>query len=257
MGRGADRGGVRARPAPTSARRGARAAGVRGVRTPGRVRPRDACTRPTSGDEPLEEAFAERLAARRSDELVRRTTLVGPHRDDLVARGPRPRCPELREPRGGVGGRAVPSARAREPRSRTRSASGPSSCSTTRSRRSTPPGRRRVAERLASARAGLRQRGRRGATSPDAVGVWCSTCRAGVGGRAIVRIDTGERADAAQQGVAGPQGRADAPRRRRSATIVDGLLRERVVRARRCRSVTSRRNGPPSSAHASPPSRRR
>jgi DNA replication and repair protein RecF len=28
-------------------------------------------------------AFVERLAARRSDELVRRTTLVGPHRDDL------------------------------------------------------------------------------------------------------------------------------------------------------------------------------
>jgi DNA replication and repair protein RecF len=33
--------------------------------------------------EPLEEAFAERLAARRQDEIVRRTTLVGPHRDDL------------------------------------------------------------------------------------------------------------------------------------------------------------------------------
>ena len=36
------------------------------------------------GDEPLEEAFAERLAARRQDEIVRRTTLVGPHRDDLA-----------------------------------------------------------------------------------------------------------------------------------------------------------------------------
>jgi DNA replication and repair protein RecF len=35
------------------------------------------------GDEPLEEAFTERLAARRQDEIVRRTTLVGPHRDDL------------------------------------------------------------------------------------------------------------------------------------------------------------------------------
>jgi len=35
------------------------------------------------GDEPLEDAFAERLAARRQDEIVRRTTLVGPHRDDL------------------------------------------------------------------------------------------------------------------------------------------------------------------------------
>jgi DNA replication and repair protein RecF len=31
----------------------------------------------------LEEAFEERLAARRQDEIVRRTTLVGPHRDDL------------------------------------------------------------------------------------------------------------------------------------------------------------------------------
>ena len=33
--------------------------------------------------EPVEEAFRERLAARRADELVRRTTLVGPHRDEL------------------------------------------------------------------------------------------------------------------------------------------------------------------------------
>jgi DNA replication and repair protein RecF len=38
---------------------------------------------PNVGAEPLEEAFAERLAARRQDEIVRRTTLVGPHRDDL------------------------------------------------------------------------------------------------------------------------------------------------------------------------------
>lgn len=34
------------------------------------------------GDD-LEEAFGRRLAERRGDELVRRTTLVGPHRDDL------------------------------------------------------------------------------------------------------------------------------------------------------------------------------
>jgi DNA replication and repair protein RecF len=34
--------------------------------------------------EPLEEAFEIRLAERRTDELVRRTTLVGPHRDDLT-----------------------------------------------------------------------------------------------------------------------------------------------------------------------------
>jgi DNA replication and repair protein RecF len=33
--------------------------------------------------EGIEEAFRERLAARRSDELVRRTSLVGPHRDEL------------------------------------------------------------------------------------------------------------------------------------------------------------------------------
>jgi DNA replication and repair protein RecF len=32
----------------------------------------------------LEGAFAARLAARRDDEVVRRTTLVGPHRDDLT-----------------------------------------------------------------------------------------------------------------------------------------------------------------------------
>ena len=36
-----------------------------------------------AGDD-LEDAFAERLAARREDELIRRTTLVGPHRDDLA-----------------------------------------------------------------------------------------------------------------------------------------------------------------------------
>ncbi len=38
---------------------------------------------PTVSGEPLEEAFAKRLAERRDDEMVRRTTLVGPHRDDL------------------------------------------------------------------------------------------------------------------------------------------------------------------------------
>jgi len=36
------------------------------------------------GEDDLEATFAERLALRRSDELVRRTTLVGPHRDDLT-----------------------------------------------------------------------------------------------------------------------------------------------------------------------------
>ena len=35
-----------------------------------------------SGD-PLEDAFEKRLAERRSDELIRRTSLVGPHRDDV------------------------------------------------------------------------------------------------------------------------------------------------------------------------------
>lgn len=38
---------------------------------------------PSVEGEPLEEAFAARLAERRADELVRRTTLVGPHRDEL------------------------------------------------------------------------------------------------------------------------------------------------------------------------------
>jgi DNA replication and repair protein RecF len=39
--------------------------------------------RPSVEGEPMEEAFAARLAERRGDELLRRTTLVGPHRDDL------------------------------------------------------------------------------------------------------------------------------------------------------------------------------
>ena len=39
--------------------------------------------RPSVDGEPPEEAFRERLAARRADELIRRTTLVGPHRDEL------------------------------------------------------------------------------------------------------------------------------------------------------------------------------
>jgi DNA replication and repair protein RecF len=39
---------------------------------------------PNVEGEPLEDAFAARLAARRDDELIRRTTLVGPHRDDVA-----------------------------------------------------------------------------------------------------------------------------------------------------------------------------
>jgi DNA replication and repair protein RecF len=39
---------------------------------------------PNVEGDPLEQAFAERLAARRQDEIVRRTTLVGPHRDELA-----------------------------------------------------------------------------------------------------------------------------------------------------------------------------
>ncbi|MEX0991310.1 MAG: DNA replication/repair protein RecF [Actinomycetota bacterium] len=49
---------------------------------------------PSVGGDDLAAAFRERLTARRGDELARRTTLVGPHRDDLgltvrdlVARG--------------------------------------------------------------------------------------------------------------------------------------------------------------------------
>jgi len=40
--------------------------------------------RPSVEGEPLEEAFLARLAQRRQDELIRRTTLVGPHRDELA-----------------------------------------------------------------------------------------------------------------------------------------------------------------------------
>jgi DNA replication and repair protein RecF len=39
--------------------------------------------RPSVEGTPLENAFRERLLERRADEIVRRTTLVGPHRDDL------------------------------------------------------------------------------------------------------------------------------------------------------------------------------
>jgi DNA replication and repair protein RecF len=39
--------------------------------------------RPSVWGEDLEEAFRARLAERRGDELIRRTSLVGPHRDDL------------------------------------------------------------------------------------------------------------------------------------------------------------------------------
>ena len=39
---------------------------------------------PNVDGDPLEDAFVERLSARRQDEIVRRTTLVGPHRDDLA-----------------------------------------------------------------------------------------------------------------------------------------------------------------------------
>lgn len=38
---------------------------------------------PSVWGDPLEDAFHERLAERRADEIARRTTLVGPHRDDL------------------------------------------------------------------------------------------------------------------------------------------------------------------------------
>lgn len=39
--------------------------------------------RPSVAGEPLEETFRARLGDRREDELIRRTSLVGPHRDDL------------------------------------------------------------------------------------------------------------------------------------------------------------------------------
>ena len=40
--------------------------------------------RPSVDEEAAEDAFIRRLADRRADELVRRTTLVGPHRDELT-----------------------------------------------------------------------------------------------------------------------------------------------------------------------------
>jgi len=40
--------------------------------------------RPSVEGEPIDEAFRRRLADRLEDELIRRTTLVGPHRDDLA-----------------------------------------------------------------------------------------------------------------------------------------------------------------------------
>jgi DNA replication and repair protein RecF len=43
-----------------------------------------ACTYQPNPDPPTEESFKARLETRRSDELVRRTSLVGPHRDDLA-----------------------------------------------------------------------------------------------------------------------------------------------------------------------------
>jgi DNA replication and repair protein RecF len=39
---------------------------------------------PSVEGDPLEEGFEARLVERRQDELIRRTTLVGPHRDDLA-----------------------------------------------------------------------------------------------------------------------------------------------------------------------------
>lgn len=39
---------------------------------------------PSVQGDPLDEAFIARLAERRADELIRRTTLVGPHRDELA-----------------------------------------------------------------------------------------------------------------------------------------------------------------------------
>jgi DNA replication and repair protein RecF len=45
--------------------------------------PLEVTYRPSVEGEPVDEAFRQRLAERRQDELVRRTTLVGPHRDEL------------------------------------------------------------------------------------------------------------------------------------------------------------------------------
>ena len=105
----AARGGGRARLAPPA---------ERGVPAPRRVRPRlrvRAQRGPGSRSRRRSRSGWPNAA---QDELIRRTTLVGPHRDDLVARRPGPRRAELREPRRGLGGGALPAARARERRRR-------------------------------------------------------------------------------------------------------------------------------------------
>src|SRR5205807_3902049 len=43
----------------------------------------DVVYRPSVDGDVLEDSFRVRLAERRDDELIRRTTLVGPHRDEL------------------------------------------------------------------------------------------------------------------------------------------------------------------------------
>ena len=61
------------------------------------------------GEGSVEERFRAQLAARRADELVRRTSLVGPHRDDLTL-AVRDLGPSLRLARRDVGGGALPPA---------------------------------------------------------------------------------------------------------------------------------------------------
>ena len=74
-------------PAGGGARRSRRAprhGGLGGVRGSRRVRPRGRVRAERVVRRGVEEAFRAQLASRRPDELVRRTSLVGPHRDDLT-----------------------------------------------------------------------------------------------------------------------------------------------------------------------------
>src|SRR3990172_6905195 len=114
------------------------------------------------GDE-LEESFVERLAARRSDELIRRTTLVGPHRDDLSLAVRDMGARALAGHREGGAGRGGGGATVRDGqqpcacgwawqrRSKTRRESPPSSCSMIRFRRWTRRGRNGSANTCPSA----------------------------------------------------------------------------------------------------------
>ena len=239
---------IAARADGGGAARAARGAGVRAA--PRRLRPGRASTAPRSG-RPAEphsrKRSRARLAERRSDELIRRTTLVGPHRDDLelAVRDLGARA----SPRTGRPGRR-PCACASGSRApwRTSSASRPSSCWTT----------------LLGARPGPAARGRR-AASADRARSWSSVADdAHVPANAVDAVcgDRGRRRSSARRGArpdaalssgfahgartsATPEATAARRRRRRAAARADVRTRHRGRRS-------WRRTGPRSSGHGSP-----